>query len=104
MDAPVLAAERCDCCTSPMAATGGGCSGTALGQAGCGCSIRSDSGRQPVTAAVDASPAFHFSVDSARIAASLSTPQRSLRSLALASSPPGAGRAVSRSRICSWIL
>jgi len=104
MDEPMLAAERCDCCTSPMATGGHACATAAVGQVGCGCSLRADSGSQPASAASVPSPSVSFAVETALIAAALSTPQRAPRAVELAASPPGAGAAVSRPRLCTWII
>lgn len=101
MDEPMLSAEACDCCTSPAAATSGGC---ATAQAGCGCTLRADTGSQPSVGAVTSSPTVHFSIDVARLPAALSTPRRSLRRIDLAASPPGAGSLVSRPLLCSWVI
>jgi len=104
MDEPMLAAELCECCTSPMVAGSSACATVAGSQVGCGCAIRADSGSQPASSAVTASPTVSFAVESARIPADLSTPQRQSRKIELAASPPGAGHVVSRPLLCSWVL
>ena len=104
MDAPVLASQRCDCCTAPVATGAGACATLAAGQVGCGCSLRADSGSQPASVASIASPSVSFTVETALLSAALSTPQRASRAVELAASPPGAGSMVSLPRLCTWIL
>ncbi|MFN2427390.1 MAG: hypothetical protein ABR587_13200 [Candidatus Binatia bacterium] len=105
MDSPTLAAALCDCCTSPMAASGG-CAGIPS-QAGCGCALRADTSA-PSDSAVPAPSALsttvNFAVEAARIPAALSTPQRASRAVELAASPPGAGAVVSRPLLCTWTI
>jgi len=100
MDTPMLAAERCDCCTSPMTAGSGACAG----QIGCGCVLSADSGSQPASAVSSSTPTVTFAVETVRIAAVLSTPQRASRRIELAASPPGAGSIVSRPLLCTWTI
>jgi len=56
MDEPMLSAERCECCTSPMVAGSSACATVAGTQVGCGCALRADSGSQPASSAVIPSP------------------------------------------------
>lgn len=104
MDTPMIAPERCDCCTSPMAVGTTACATVAGAQVGCGCALRAESGSQPASGATSATPSVSFAVESALIAADLSTSQRPLRAIQLAASPPGAGVSVSRPLLCSWTL
>jgi hypothetical protein len=104
MDTPALAAERCECCTAPMA-TGPSPCGATSGASGCGCELRADTrpdSRSAVTST--ASPTVTFSVHGDLLPADLSTPRRTQRHIALAASPPGAGALVSRPVLCSWII
>ncbi len=103
MDEPMVAAAKCDCCTSPATATTGGCA-TAMPGSGCGCSLRADTGSQPSSVATGNPAPVQFDIDVVRIPAESSTPRRSLRRIDLAASPPGAGASVSRSVLCSWVL
>lgn len=104
MDAPVLAAERCDCCTAPMATGPSHCGGAAGTTTGCGCELRADTGSAPRHAVAPSAPSVHFQVEATLLAAALTTPQPSSRLVALAASPPGAGALVSRPVLCSWII
>jgi hypothetical protein len=101
MDVPMLASERCDCCTAPMAAGPSQC-GTAA--TGCGCELRADTGSDSRSAATSPAPSVTFNVEATRLAADLTTPRRPQRVVALASSPPGAGALVTRPVLCSWII
>jgi len=100
MDVPMLASERCDCCTAPMAA--GRCGSAAATQAGCGCTLRADTGPDSRSAFTSPSPTASFRVEATLLGADLTTPRRTQRLIALAASPPGAG--VSRPVLCSWVI
>jgi hypothetical protein len=104
MDVPMLASERCECCTAPMAAGPSHCGGTAAAT-GCGCELRADTRPDPRSAVASSpAPSVTFNVEATLLAASLTTPRRPLRLVALAASPPGAGALVSRPVLCSWII
>jgi hypothetical protein len=102
MDVPMLASERCDCCTSPMAIPSQ-CGGAATAS-GCGCQLRADTPSEPRSASFSTPPTVTFDIEVTLLAAGLTTPRRMRRALALASSPPGAGAVVSRPALCSWII
>jgi hypothetical protein len=104
MDAPMLAAERCDCCTAPMAAGSSHCGASAAASSGCGCELRADTSSETRTAVTPSAPTVHFQIDATLLAADRTTPRRSQRTIALAQSPPGAGAVVSRPVLCSWII
>ena len=103
MDEPMLASERCDCCTAPMAAGPSHCGGTATAT-GCGCELRADTSSDSPSAVSSPAPSVTFNVQATLLAADLSTPRRPQRLVAFAASPPGAGAAVSRPVLCSWII
>src|SRR5690242_14626002 len=104
MDTPMLSAERCDCCTAPMAGGSSPCGSTASAASGCGCALRADTGSEPRATATAASPTVTFSVQADLLAAALTAPRREQRAVALAASPPGAGALVSRPVLCSWLI
>lgn len=106
MDTPALAAEPCSCCDSPATAPSSPCGTASAGAAtGCGCSLRADDGATRAPASASSAPQqVTFAVEAERLPASWTTPQRTLRALALAASPPGAGVLVSRPLLCSWTI
>ncbi len=104
MDVPMLASERCDCCTAPMAGGPSPCGSAAAAGSGCGCELRADTGSDHRTAVTAQPPAVTFGIEATLLAAELTTPRRTQRILALAASPPGAGAVVSRPVLCSWII
>jgi hypothetical protein len=106
MRSPMMASERCSCCDPPggQSTAPSHCTPAVAINSGCKCSIQPDTSA-PVTpsAATESatpSPAIHVAL----IPASLSTPQRVAHAVPFDASPPGAGAAVSRPILCSWIL
>lgn len=103
MDTPMLSAERCECCTAPMASGHSPC-GSASGATGCGCELRPDTRSESRSAVTSVAPTVTFGIEASLVSADLSTPRRPDRRVALAASPPGAGATVSRPALCSWII
>ena len=104
MDEPMLAAERCECCTAPMAAGPSHCGGATSTSSGCGCELRPDTGSGSHQAISSPPPSVSFDVQATLLSAELTTPRRPQRVIALATSPPGAGAGVSRPVLCTWII
>jgi hypothetical protein len=106
MTEPWISSERCDCCKGDAAAAkpGNHCGPAAAIGSGCNCSIEGAARKQPASPAA-ASPEAPAPVSSASLLpAALSTPQRAIRAVELAASPPGAGASISRPVLCTWIL